>query len=99
MGGQPASMATMPMAPWRSADGGVTAATVSPLVIGMVGPPTVMSSGWDDLPALPAAGPLSFGSSASALAEQNDEWIEQHRYMGSEILAACQKVGFKNRHQ
>ncbi|GAA2638913.1 hypothetical protein GCM10010411_93750 [Actinomadura fulvescens] len=27
------------------------------------------------------------------LAEQNDEWTEQRRYMGTEILAACQAVG------
>jgi transposase-like protein len=29
----------------------------------------------------------------AVLAEQNDEWTEQRRYMGSEILAACQKAG------
>jgi putative transposase len=29
----------------------------------------------------------------AVLAEQNDEWTEQRRYMGTEILAACQKVG------
>jgi putative transposase len=29
----------------------------------------------------------------AVLAEQNDEWTEQRRYMGVEILAACQKVG------
>ncbi len=29
----------------------------------------------------------------AVLAEQNDEWAEQRRYIGSEILAACQKVG------
>jgi hypothetical protein len=29
------------------------------------------------------------------LDEQNDEWVESHRYMGLEILAACQKVGIK----
>jgi transposase-like protein len=29
----------------------------------------------------------------AVLAEQNDEWAEQRRYMGLEILAACQKVG------
>lgn len=28
----------------------------------------------------------------AVLAEQNDEWTEQRRYMGTEILAACQKV-------
>jgi hypothetical protein len=27
------------------------------------------------------------------LAEQNDEWAEQRRYMGTEILTVCQKVG------
>src|SRR6266700_5008893 len=27
------------------------------------------------------------------LAEQNDEWTEQRRYIGAEILANCQKVG------
>ena len=30
---------------------------------------------------------------AAVLAEQNDEWTEQRRYIGSEILAACQKAG------
>lgn len=29
----------------------------------------------------------------AVLAEQNGEWTEQRRYMGTEILAACQKVG------
>ncbi|MEU8804937.1 IS256 family transposase [Spirillospora sp. NPDC048819] len=29
----------------------------------------------------------------AVLAEQNDEWTEQRRYMGVEILTACQKVG------
>jgi transposase-like protein len=29
----------------------------------------------------------------AVLAEQNDEWTEQRRYMGTEILAACQKPG------
>lgn len=29
----------------------------------------------------------------AVLAEQNDEWTEQRRYMGTEILAACQKAG------
>jgi putative transposase len=29
----------------------------------------------------------------AVLAEQNDEWTEQRRYIGSEILANCQKVG------
>jgi transposase-like protein len=29
----------------------------------------------------------------AVLAEQNDEWTESRRYMGSEILAACQKTG------
>jgi putative transposase len=29
----------------------------------------------------------------AVLAEQNDEWTEQRRYMGTEILAVCQKVG------
>jgi transposase-like protein len=29
----------------------------------------------------------------AVLAEQNDEWTEQRRYMGTEILAACQKIG------
>lgn len=29
----------------------------------------------------------------AVLAEQNDEWTEQRRYMGIELLAACQKVG------
>lgn len=29
----------------------------------------------------------------AVLAEQNDEWTEQRRYMGVELLAACQKVG------
>ncbi len=28
----------------------------------------------------------------SVLAEQNDEWSEARRYMGPEILAACQKT-------
>jgi len=28
----------------------------------------------------------------AVLAEQNDEWTEQRRYIGAEILAACQKV-------
>jgi hypothetical protein len=27
------------------------------------------------------------------LAEQNDEWTEARRYMGAEILAACQNNG------
>jgi transposase-like protein len=31
----------------------------------------------------------------AVLAEQNDEWTEQRRYIGTEILAACQKVGQK----
>lgn len=31
----------------------------------------------------------------AVLAEQNDEWAEQRRYMGLEILATCQKVGGK----
>ncbi len=29
----------------------------------------------------------------AVLAEQNDEWTESRRYMGPEILAACQKPG------
>jgi transposase-like protein len=29
----------------------------------------------------------------AVLAEQNDEWTEQRRYMGVELLTACQKVG------
>ncbi len=29
----------------------------------------------------------------AVLAEQNDEWTESRRYMGPEILAACQKTG------
>ena len=29
----------------------------------------------------------------AVLAEQNDEWTEARRYMGTEILAACQKIG------
>jgi putative transposase len=29
----------------------------------------------------------------AVLAEQNDEWTEQRRYMGTEILAQCQKTG------
>ena len=29
----------------------------------------------------------------AVLAEQNDEWTEGRRYMGTEILAACQKIG------
>jgi transposase-like protein len=29
----------------------------------------------------------------AVLAEQNDEWTEQRRYIGSEILASCQKTG------
>jgi putative transposase len=29
----------------------------------------------------------------AVLAEQNDEWTESRRYMGAEILAACQKTG------
>ena len=29
----------------------------------------------------------------TVLAEQNDEWTEARRYMGSEILAACSKAG------
>jgi len=28
----------------------------------------------------------------AVLAEQNDEWTEQRRYMGPEILAACRKA-------
>jgi putative transposase len=32
----------------------------------------------------------------AVLAEQNDEWTEQRRYMGTEILAACQKAGQEN---
>ena len=28
----------------------------------------------------------------AVLAEQNDEWTESRRYMGQEILAACQKT-------
>jgi transposase-like protein len=29
----------------------------------------------------------------AVLAEQNDEWTESRRYMGQEILTACQKIG------
>ena len=45
---------------------------------------------------------MSWGSSRTAaiirlvgavLAEQNGEWTEARRYMGTEILAACQKIG------
>jgi putative transposase len=32
----------------------------------------------------------------AVLAEQNDEWTESRRYMGAEILAACQKTGQDN---
>jgi transposase-like protein len=32
----------------------------------------------------------------AVLAEQNDEWTESRRYMGAEILAACQKTGQTN---
>ena len=32
----------------------------------------------------------------AVLAEQNDEWTESRRYMGAEILAACQKKGQDN---
>jgi hypothetical protein len=35
------------------------------------------------------------GAGWLALAEQNDEWAEQRRYMGLEILAARQRVGTK----
>jgi len=28
----------------------------------------------------------------AVLAEQNDEWAESRRYMGAEILAACQQT-------
>jgi putative transposase len=31
----------------------------------------------------------------AVLAEQNDEWTEARRYMGPEILAACQQTGQK----
>ena len=31
----------------------------------------------------------------AVLAEQNDEWTEQRRYMGTEILAACRKTAGK----
>jgi putative transposase len=31
--------------------------------------------------------------SGAVLVEQNDEWTEQRRYMGMEILAAYQKIG------
>jgi putative transposase len=32
----------------------------------------------------------------AVLAEQNDEWTESRRYMGMEILEACQKAGQDN---
>jgi hypothetical protein len=32
----------------------------------------------------------------AVLAEQNDEWTEQRRYMGLEILAECRKDGLQN---
>jgi putative transposase len=32
----------------------------------------------------------------AVLAEQNDEWTESRRYMGLEILEACQKAGQDN---
>jgi putative transposase len=32
----------------------------------------------------------------AVLAEQNDEWTESRRYMGAEVLAACQKTSQDN---
>lgn len=33
----------------------------------------------------------------AVLAEQNDEWTESRRYMGTEVLAACRKATGKER--
>jgi hypothetical protein len=33
----------------------------------------------------------------AVLAEQNDEWTQSRRYMGTDILAACRKTAQKER--